>query len=171
MSPAEPLARIRVGVVVERRKAKSAWADFLWRPISVLAGEPDAAPWTLLDGDADCATFYAGAAEIELYRSDCGSYRDNLATEAPKLWTALRATGADPPFAIVGVTADPSEGEALATAGTDLVEALPMPASVRSAIAQFVAAHHVEDASFSKRVRDRADPEALARRALMKDRR
>jgi len=136
-----------------------------------LAGEPDAAPWTLLDGDADCATFYAGAAEIELYRSDCGSYRDNLATEAPKLWTALRATGADPPFAIVGVTADPNEGEALATAGTDLVEALPMPASVRSAIAQFVAAHHVEDASFSKRVRDRVDPEALARRAPMKDRR
>jgi hypothetical protein len=171
MSPAEPLARIRVGVVVERRKAQSAWVDFLWRPISVLAGEPDAAPWTLLDGDGDRTTFYAGAAEIELYRSDCGSYRDNLSTEAPKLWAALRATGAEPPFAIVAVTADPSEGEAFATSGTDLVEALPMPASVRSAITEFVAEHHLEDASFSKRVRDRADPEALARRAPVKGRR
>jgi hypothetical protein len=168
MSAAEPLARIRVGVVVERRKAKSTWADFLWRPISVLAGEPDAAPWTLLDSDADCATFYAGTAEIDLYRSDCGYYRDNLAAEAPKLWAALRATGADPPFAIVTVTADPSEGEALATSGTDLVEALPMPPSIHSAIAAFVAEYHVEDASFSKRVRDRADPEALARRAPVK---
>jgi hypothetical protein len=168
MSTAEPLARIRVGVVVERRKAKSAWADFLWRPISVLAGEPDAAPWTLLDSDADCATFYVGTAEIDLYRSDCGFYRDNLAAEAPKLWAALRATGADPPFAIVTVTADPSEGEALATSGTDLVEALPMPPSIHSAIAAFVAEYHVEDASFSKRVRDRADPEALARRAPVK---
>ena len=171
MSSAEPLARIRVGVVVERRKAKSVWTDFLWRPISVLAGEPDAAPWTLLDGDADCTTFYAGAAEIELYRSDCGSYRDNLATEAPKLWAALRETGTDPPFAITTVTADPSEGEALATSGTDLVEALPMPASIHSAIVTFVAEHHVEDGSFSKRVRDRADPEALARRMPVKDRR
>ncbi len=171
MSGAEPLALIGVGVVVERRKAKSAWAEFLWRPISVLAGEPDATPWTLLDGDADCTTFYAGAAEIALYRSDCGSYRDNLATDAPKLWAALRATGADPPFAIVAVTADPSEGEALATSGTDLVEALPMPASIHSAIAAFVAKHHVEDAAFSKRVRDRADPEALARRVPVKGRR
>jgi len=171
MSSTEPLARISVGVVVERRKAKSVWTDFLWRPISVLAGEPDAAPWTLLDGDADCTTFYAGAAEIELYRSDCGSYRDNLATEAPKLWAALRETGTDPPFAITAVTADPSEGEALATSGTDLVEALPMPASIHSAIVTFVAEHHVEDGSFSKRVRDRADPEALARRAPVKGRR
>jgi hypothetical protein len=171
MSAAEPLACIRVGVVVERHKAKSEWADFLWRPISVLAGEPDAAPWTLLDGDDDRTTFYAGTAEIELYRSDCGSYRDNLSTEAPKLWAALRATGAEPPFAIVAVTADPSEGEALATSGTDLVEALPMPASIRSAIAEFVAEHHLQDVSFSKRMRDRADPEALARRAPVKGRR
>ena len=171
MSSAEPLARIRVGVVVERRKAKSAWADFLWRPISVLAGEPDAAPWTLLDGDADCTTFYVGATEIELYRSDCASYCDNLATEAPKLWAALRTTGANPPFEVVVVTADPSEGEALASSGTDLVEALPMPESIHSAIAAFVAEHHVDDVSFSKRVRDRADPEALARRAPVKGRR
>lgn len=170
MSPGEPLARICVGVVVERRKAKSTWADFLWRPISVLAGEPDAVPWTLLDSDADCATFYAGPAEIALYRSDCGSYRDNLATEAPKLWAALRATDAQPPFVIVAVTADPSEGEALATSGTDLVEALPMPASIRSAVAAFVAEHQV-DVAFSKRMRDRADPEALARRTPIKGRR
>jgi hypothetical protein len=171
MSPTQPLARICVGVIVERRKAKSAWADFLWRPISVLAGEPAAAPWTLLDGDAERTTFYAGSAEIELYRSDCGAYRDNLATEAPKLWAALRTTGADPPFLVVAVTADPSEGEALATSGTDLVEALPMPPSIHSAIAAFLAEHQVEDAAFSKRVRDRADPEALARRAPGKGRR
>ena len=171
MSPVEPLARFSVGVVVERRKAKSAWADFLWRPISVLAGEPDAAPWTVLNNDADCTTFYAGAAEMALYRSDCGSYNENLATEVPKLWAALRATGADPPFAIVAVTADPSEGEALATSGTDLVEALPMPASIHSAIAAFVAAHHIEDVAFSKRVRDSANLEALARHAPSKGRR
>lgn len=171
MSPAEPLARIHVGIVVERRRAKSAWADFLWRPIAVLAGEPDAAPWTVLDSDADCTTFYAGAAELALYRSDCSSYNDNLSTEAPKLWAALRATGADPPFAIVAVTADPNEGEALATSGTDLVEALPMPASIHSAIAAFVAEHHVKDVAFSKRVRDSADLEALARRAPTKGRR
>lgn len=171
MSHVEPLARIAVGVVVERRKAKSAWVDFVWRPVAVLAGVPEAAPWTVLDADAERRTYYAGPAEIALYRSDCRGYRDNLATEEPKLWAVLRPTDTEPPFTIVTVTADPSEGEALATSGTDLVEALPMPAPIRAAIAAFVAEHHGGEEAFVKRERDRADPEALARRVPLKDRR
>jgi hypothetical protein len=167
MSAAEPLLRLAVGVVVERRSAKSAWADFVWRPSAVLAGEPDAAPWTLLDAEADRTTFYAGSAEIALYRSDTASYRDNLATGAPLVWAVLRPTGGEPPFTVVSVTADPSEGEAFATMGTDLVEALPMPGPIRDAIAAFVAEHHVDHA-FTKRRRDRADPDALARRIRIK---
>jgi hypothetical protein len=168
MSAAEPLARLAVGVVIERRGAKSAWADFVWRPSAVLAGEPDAAPWTLLEAQADCTTFYAGGGEVLLYRSDTAFYRDNLATGAPMLWAVLRPTGGERPFAVVTVTADPSEGEAFASIGTDLVEALPMPGPIRDAVAAFIAAHHVEHA-FVKRTRDRADPEALARRARVKD--
>ena len=168
MSSVEPLARIPVGVVVERRRAKSAWADFVWRPSAVLAGAPDAEPGTLLDGNAERATFYAGATELELHRSESGNYRDNLATDVPMLWAVLRPTGAEPPFTVVTVTADPAEGEALATIGADLVEALPMPAPIRSAVALFVAEHHVERVAFSKRQRDTADSEALARRVPIK---
>ena len=58
------------------------WVDFVWRPVAVLPGVPDAAPWTALDGDAERTNFYGGAAEIELYRSDTSGYRDNLATGA-----------------------------------------------------------------------------------------
>ena len=82
----------------------------------------------------------------------------------------LRESGTDPPYKIVTVTADPGEGEAFTESGSDLVEALPMPEPVRVAIAAFVAEHHVEHEAFSKRRRDRADPEALARRAPIKDR-
>lgn len=167
MSAAEPLVRLAVGVVIERRRATSTWADFVWQPSAVLAGEPDAAPWTLLDAEAERTTFYAGAGEVALYRSDTAFYRDNLATGEPMLWAVLRPTGGDPPFSVVTVTADPSEGEALTTIGTDLVEALPMPGPIRDAIEAFVAEHHVEHA-FAKRKRDRADPEALARRTRVK---
>jgi hypothetical protein len=38
-----------------------------------------------------------------------------------------------------------------------------MPESIEEAVAQFIAEHHVER-TFSKRKRDRANPEALARR-------
>lgn len=168
MSTAEPLLRLAVGVVIERRRSKSAWADFIWRPNAVLAGAPDAAPWTLLDAETDRTMFYAGAGEIALYRSDAGLYRDNLATGEPMLWAVLRPTGGEPPFTVVAVTADPSEGEAFATIGTDLVEALPMPEPIRNAIEAFVAEHHGEPVAFSKRKGDRPDPEALARRARVK---
>ncbi|MGB8110785.1 MAG: DUF3305 domain-containing protein, partial [Pseudolabrys sp.] len=43
------------------------------------------------------------------------------------------------------------------------VESLPMPEQLQEAIAAFVAEHHVERA-FVKRKRDRANPDALARR-------
>jgi hypothetical protein len=153
-----------VGVVVERRKAQSPWIEFTWRPVSVLAGRPDAAPWTRLSEDPEAATFYAGGAEIELYRSETGNYWDNLNTGVPLVWVALRPTGGEPPYHVFAVTADPGEGEALSAPGNDLVDALPMPDVVRAQVAAFVAEHHVER-QFEKRKLDRADPEALARRA------
>ena len=167
MSLAPPLTRISVGVVVERRKAASPWIDFTWRPLMVLPGRPDASPWTMLAMDAEAATFYAGTTEIGLYRTETARYRDNLASGAPSLWVALRPTGGEPPYDLLAVTADPSEGESFTQAGDDLVGAVPMPQSVRETVEAFVAEHHVEEV-FHKRKRDRADPEALARRAPMR---
>jgi hypothetical protein len=157
-----PLVRIPVGVVVERRKAANPWIDFTWRPVAVLDGHPEAAPWTQIDANAETATFYAGSAEIGLYASDTGYYRDNLAGQAA-LWVALRPTGVEPPYELLAVTADPDASEAFTQAGNDLVEAVPMPETIRVRIAAFVAEHHVEQ-EFFKRQRDRANPEALARR-------
>jgi hypothetical protein len=168
MSRAAPQLCISVGVVVERRKAKSQWVDFVWRPVAALLGVPETAPWTMLDGNADCMNFYAGPAEIELYRSESTGYRDNLATGAALLWVVLRPTGAEPPYAVAAVTADPGEGEAYTEAADNLVDTVPMPEPVRAAIADFIAEHHVEH-EFVKRKRDRADPEAMARRTRTKD--
>jgi len=167
LSTATPLARIPVGVVVERLKAQSAWIDHVWRPVAVLVGHPDAAPWTKLAGDGESTTFYAGATDVELHRSETTYYRDNLRTEAPALWVVLRPTGVEPPYEILLVTANPAEGEASTEAGTDLVDTVPMPDLIRDAVAAFVAEHHVEQV-FIKRKRDRADPQALARRGVVR---
>jgi Protein of unknown function (DUF3305) len=164
---APALGKIAVGVVVERRKAQSPWIDFTWKPVAVLAGLPAAAPWTKLSEDADGATFYAGAAEVDLHRTETTYYRDNLASGAPMLWVALRPTGVEPPYEVFAVTADPSEGEAWTESGTDLVDVVPMPDALRAVVDAFVAEHHVER-PFYKRKRDRADPDALAHRAPMR---
>ena len=163
---APALAKIAVGVVVERHKAQSRWIDFTWKPEAVLLGMPEAAPWTKLSDNGERTSFYAGATEIALYRTETGNYRDNLASGAPKLWIALRPTGVEPPYELFAVTADPAEGEAWTEPGSDIVETVPMPEPVVAAIDAFVAEHHVEQ-PFHKRKRDRADPEALARRAPM----
>jgi hypothetical protein len=166
-----PLAQIAVGVVVERRKAESPWIDFTWRATTVLPGAPEAVPWTPLATEGDWATFYAGATEVALYRSETAHYRDNLTSGSPALWVALRPTGVEPPYDLIAVTADPAEGEAFTQNGDHLVDAVPMPESIRTTLEAFVAEHHVET-PFFKRKRDRADPEALARRGpLPKDRR
>jgi uncharacterized protein DUF3305 len=156
------LMSIPVGVVVERRKAKSPWLDFLWRPVSVLAGIPSAAPWTPIDAEADRTTFYAGAGVIALHRSETANYRDNLGSGAPALWVVLRPTGSEPAYDVLTVTADPAEGEALTDAGNDLVEAVAMPSEIIAAIDDFIAEHHVER-PFVKRRRGPADPQRRAR--------
>jgi hypothetical protein len=157
------LARIEVGVVVERRKARSMWADFLWRPVSVFVGTASAAPWTPLGTEAETTLFYAGEAVIELHRTETANYRNNLASGAPALWVALRPVSSERPYELIAVTADPAEGEAFTDAGSNLVETVPMPADVLAAIVRFVAEHHVER-PFHKRRRQPTEPEVAFRR-------
>jgi hypothetical protein len=163
LSAVRPLATISVGVLVERSKSTSQWADFIWRPAGVLTGVTDTPPWTKLSEEGERAMFYAGAADIELYRTETANYRDNLRLETPLLWVILRPVEGDPPYELASVTADPAEGEAMTETGTNLVETVVMPKPMQETLAAFVAEHHVEQV-FVKRKRDRANPDALARR-------
>ena len=162
------LVQIRVGVLVERRKAKSPWIDFEWRPIGVLAGEPTAAPWTTIGSEKETTVFYAGAATIGLHRTETANYRANLISGAPALWVALRPSAGEPPYNVLAVTADPAEGEALTEAGNDLVEPVSMPSVIRATLENFIREHHVER-PFFKRMRDRTGQEAQRHTAIDPD--
>src|SRR5260370_33515199 len=116
-----------VGVVLERRKAASPWTDYNWRPVAVLPGQPQAEPGTVLAIDGEAATFYAGAVDLLLHRTETGQYRDNLASGAPSLWVALRTAGGEPPFRVVAVTAAPAEGESSTQAAPPPARAGPAP--------------------------------------------
>jgi hypothetical protein len=159
-----PLKTITVGIVIERSKGVSPWAGFLWRPVSALSGVPDAPAWTKLSDDGERTTFFAGTADIELYRSEAGNYRENLLVENPLLWVALRRIEGDPPYTLAGVTVDPAEGESWAEISNDLVDTVPLPAAVEPIVAAFVSEHYVQQ-TFQKRERGRFDPETMARRA------
>ena len=157
-----PRQTIAVGVIVERVEAQSQWIEHVWRPAAVLAGQPETAPWTMLNDEGDRASFYAGPATVRLHRAETAHYKTNLQSGAPSLWVVLRETGSEPPYALYLVTADPFEGEAM-TEGNNIVEMVPMPDSIRETVAAFVAEHHVEQ-EFVKRTRDRANLDTLGRR-------
>lgn len=163
-----PNVSIAVGVVLERSKTEGRWNDLIWKPVGILTGVPTTPAWTKLSGDDERATFYAGAADVELHRAEAANYRDNLATGSPLLWVALHPTNDEPPFNLAVVTADPAEAEAMAAIGDALVDSIEMPQDIRDAVEVFVAKHYVER-PFVKRKRDRADPEALGRRAMPRD--
>ena len=165
-----PQQTIAVGVVVERSKGASQWSDYLWRPLSVIVGAPATAPWSKLSDDGERTRFFAGVADIALHRTETANYQSNLLSKQPLLWVVLRPSETSMPYELLMVTADPAEGEAMTEAGNNLVDTVPMPLAVQQTLASFVSEHHVEH-RFSKRERDRADPEKLGRRLPNDERR
>jgi hypothetical protein len=161
MSDIMPENSFEVGILVAKRKLKGPWATHAWLPCAVLPAAAAASPWTRLSANGEEETFYAGAHEVALYPSETAHYRDNLASERPSLWVALRHVGGDE-YEIAAVTANPYEGESMAEGIGEIVEAVPMPADIQAKVAEFFAAFH-QERPFIKRKRDRPDPEALAR--------
>ena len=160
--------RVAVGVVVERRPGATPWAEHAWQVREVLEDAPEAAPWTVLREEGGRTLFLAGTAEVALQPTDTDNYIHNLQQDPPRAWVVLRPVAEPPGFALKTVTVDAGEAELYAEAGSDLLEALPMPPGLRLLVERFVAEHHKER-GFHKRERDRADTEALGRRSRVEE--
>jgi hypothetical protein len=150
-----------IGIVVARRRLTGPWGGESWHPVAALPAAPALAAGTRLGAEAGAETFYAGSAVIDLNLRATGHYRDNLASGRPSVWVVLRSVGEE--VELVSATVDPYEGEALAGSIGDIVEAVPMPQAVQDWVRAFFDAFHQEQVFF-KRKRDRANPDALARR-------
>lgn len=160
--------QVAVGVLMERRPATSRWVDHVWRAVEVLADAPPVPAWTALRAEAGRTLFFAGEAMVTLHPTDTANYKHNLEAATPLAWVILRHGDTPAGLVLHGVTLDPGEAHVHADTGSDLVEALPMPPGLLALTADFVARHH-QDRAFHKRKRDRADPEALARRSRLED--
>jgi hypothetical protein len=151
---------LEVGVVVERKRAASPWVDYVWRPVAIMPERPAAPPWTKLQGDEQCALFYAGAITLILHRTVSEPCADNLRSQRPAVWIAMSVAGSEPPT-MGAITMDPAEADALAETAA-LVEEVRMPEAIRAVALTFVEERPV-DGPFQKRERRRPNQEALAR--------
>ena len=156
-----PESCFEVGILVAKRRLKGPWVSHAWLPCAALPAAPAANPWTRLSATEEEETFYAGSFEVSLHPSETAHYRDNLLSERPSLWVALRHIAGED-YEIAAVTANPYEGESMAEGIGEIVEAVPMPADIQARVAAFFTAFH-QERPFIKRERDHPDPEALAR--------
>ena len=143
---------IEVGVLIARRALSGPWASESWRPVAVLAAAPPLEPGSLMAARDGAEIYFEGLHLLELHPAETAHYRDNLQLETPSVWLALRMENER--ARISAISADPYEGEAMADAIGDVVEAVPMPPEIARAIADFIKRHHVER-PFIKRKRNR----------------
>ncbi|PWC40030.1 molybdopterin-guanine dinucleotide biosynthesis protein A [Azospirillum sp. TSO35-2] len=150
-------------MLVERRSIDNPWIEARWQPALLVPPIPGQTDWSVVAEGPGWTRYYAGSAEIALFPTETENYKHNLDGGSPCAYVILRPGAPAPGMRLLCVTVDPGEIDTHAEAGDDVIEPLPLPAPLALWIDGFVARHHVER-PFHKRKRDRADPEALARR-------
>jgi hypothetical protein len=134
----------RVGVVAERQAVDNPWIDHRWQVTAILDPAPAVAEWTCLENSPAVQRYYAGPVDLALFPRETDTLKYNIEGTSPAVYVFMRAAPGTPGMALAGATVCVGEAHAHADTGSDLVEPVPMPGSVRDWIAAFVADHHVE---------------------------
>ena len=151
---------LTVGLIVERRKAKSVWQDFVWQPVEVVTVIPPLAPWSVMREEGGTTRFFAGTFTMELFKNETVSYRMNLVAERPGIYVVLREDSSTPHgMAVALVSPSPADAEAYMEGGQAVVERVPMPPEIGAWLDAYVAAFHVDE-QFRKRRRGRDKPQS-----------
>lgn len=160
---------IAIAIVARSFPPVTQWAGRVLHPASLMMPAPPLPPRSRMSTSQDgIETWFIGHAALVLHPGDAANLRQNLRMTPPQIWVAL--THADDParVSIGTITADPFEGEALASDPALTVAALPMPPLLRDHIAEFAALFPVEE-RFRKKRRsgiEAEDPGLLAPRIL-----
>jgi len=146
--------RMRLGVVVERRRSDHPWQDHSWRPVAVLPGADELSAWRLIAEGPHWQRYYVGSLALELFPKETEAYRINLTAAEPSIYVILRAreAGEEGEVEPFHLTASAEEVQDYLDAGSDVIEAVPMPPVVRHWVEDYVARHHRPD-QFEKRER------------------
>jgi Protein of unknown function (DUF3305) len=154
----ERYERMPVGVIVERRKARNPWDDYVWRAVAVVPGAPQTETWSIVREEPDATQYFAGSFELELHPRETGLYRENLQAATPSAYVVMQQDPSAAPhgLAVRAVTLSPGDAEAYMDA-VSTVEPVPMPEVLVAWLEDYIAAFHVEQ-EFRKRKRKPHDP-------------
>jgi hypothetical protein len=141
-----PREVLRVAVTGVSYPPANKWATRRLYPAAVMAEVPTLERGLLMAEQGEVRTYYMGDHALVLHSGETAHYIDNLRAAKPSLWVSCDKDE------VQLVTADPYEGEAMASDPELMVEALAMPPAVARMIEAFVAQHHKSE-EFHKRKR------------------
>ena len=153
-----------VGVIAEKRKPMSRWADEYWIPVGVMMPAGHLAEGDVMVSDEGVTRYYMGLCELTCHAAETEAYVHNFESAAPALYVVLRRDheGAHPlPWFVQTVTASPYLAQDHEDSAEDIVERIVMPADIEAAIREFIDRYHKEE-PFRKRKRGPAKPEKPA---------
>ncbi|SDY40781.1 Protein of unknown function [Jannaschia faecimaris] len=149
---APKIAEMPVGILIRRAPGVTRWVAQNWTFVGIIPHAPRA-DWKLMREDGDVAEYHAATLTLQMHRKDTDSLVQNLTSQQPSVWVALRGTGRPDP---VLVTASPFEASFHDVDAEDRIEKVAMPKGMIEWVETFVALHH-EDDPFVKRKRDRRE--------------
>ncbi|MEM8571398.1 MAG: DUF3305 domain-containing protein [Pseudomonadota bacterium] len=141
-----PKEIVRLGIVAMSQPPITQWSGRVLRPVSAMTDLPPLEAGALMVDHDGVQTVYLGDYHLALHSGETRHYIDNLTARQPSVWVAMDQ------HRVMLVTADPYEGEALASDPERIVEAVPMPDALAARLDAFIREHHVEE-KFHKRKR------------------
>jgi len=156
-------ARMRLGVVVERRRIRHPWQEWRTAAVEVLPEPPELEPGRLVVEGEDFSRHYGGTFVLELFADETEAYKYNLSGMRPAVYVMMGEDPAAPGgWRPLRVSVSPWDAEARGAIAEGQVDAVPMPEPVIAFVKDFVDRWH-RDRPFYKRRRkgfDRGPGEA-----------
>ena len=153
---AQAIETLKIGVIVQRQDLDNPWQDYSWHTIGLIPGAPDIENWRELRRGVGWLQFHAGTLTLSLYARETEGYKINLGNRIPACYVVLRrgeeAEEHDvEPFL---VTLCPFEAQRYLDSGDEIVDAVPMEASMMIWLKDFCEKYH-RDEPFYKRQRNK----------------
>ncbi len=146
---------IPVGVIAEKRKAISQWADDYWVPSAIFEGAAAQKPGEVIRQEEKKTVYFMGFAEIFCHATETESYVHNFDSRDPAVYVVLRRDDENEhplPWYVHMVSVSPYEALDYTDSAEEIVERVQMPNALYARVLEFTSSHHVEQ-PFKKRQR------------------
>ena len=141
-----------IAIIMQRRRAQSRWADFVWEPFGVVPSPGPGAGNKLLIEQADLMQWLHDGFTLELHRDEAEGFYLNLTAPDPRVFVLWRMEGED--ALPVHVTMSSEEASRWMDGGHS-VDGVKMPAEIFAWAGEWVEKNY-KPKPFQKRIKPRS---------------